>query len=63
MNVRSELKYIKEGLSWANFEVPYYVGYESMSDDVVKFSNAVTYNLEDEIVKTKLNSEGSFKKM
>jgi hypothetical protein len=37
MNVRSELKYIKEGLSWANFEVPYYVGYESMSDDVVKF--------------------------
>jgi hypothetical protein len=36
--------YIKEGLSWANFEVPYYVGYESMSDDVVKFSNAVTYN-------------------
>jgi hypothetical protein len=24
----------KEGLSWANFEVPYYVGYESMSDDV-----------------------------
>jgi hypothetical protein len=55
--------YIKEGLSWANFEVPYYVGYESMSDDVVKFSNAVTYNLEGaEIVKTKLNSEGSFKK-
>jgi hypothetical protein len=55
--------YKKEGLSWANFEVPYYVGYESMSDDVVKFSNAVTYNLEGaEIVKTKLNSEGSFKK-
>jgi hypothetical protein len=28
----------KEGLSWANFEVPY-VGYESMSDDasVVSF--------------------------
>ena len=55
--------YKKEGLSWANFEVPYYVGYESMSDDVVKFSNAVTYNLEGaDIVKTKLNSEGSFKK-
>jgi hypothetical protein len=55
--------YKKEGLSWANFEVPYYVGYESMSDDVVKFSNACTYNLEGaEIVKTKLNSEGSFKK-
>lgn len=55
--------YKKEGLSWANFEVPYYVGYEEMKDESVKFSNCVTYNLESgSIVKTKLNSEGTFKK-
>lgn len=54
--------YKKEGLSWANQNVSYYVGYENMGDDVVNFSNAATYNLENgEIVKTKLNSEGSFK--
>jgi transglutaminase-like putative cysteine protease len=55
--------YKKEGLSWANFEVPYYIGYEEMKDESVKFSNCVTYNLENgNIVKTKLNSEGNFKK-
>lgn len=55
--------YKKEGLNWANFEVPYYVGYEDMNDDMVKFSNGMTYNLENgNIVKTKLNGEGSFKK-
>jgi hypothetical protein len=41
-----ELKFIKEGLSWVNFEVPYYVGYD-LQDESVKFSNACTYNLED----------------
>jgi hypothetical protein len=55
--------YKKEGLGWANFEVPYYVGYEEMKDESVKFSDCVTYNLENgNIVKTKLNSEGTFKK-
>jgi hypothetical protein len=55
--------YKKEGLKWANQQVPYYVGYENYNDDVVRFSNAVTYNLENEqIVKTKLNNEGSFNK-
>jgi hypothetical protein len=54
--------YKKEGLSWANFEVPYYVGYENSNDDSVRFSDAVTYNLENgAVVRTKLNSEGSFK--
>ncbi|TDW45839.1 transglutaminase superfamily protein [Flavobacterium sp. 270] len=54
--------YKKEGLSWANQKVSYYVGYENLNDDSVKFSDAVTYNLENgAIVKTKLNSEGSFK--
>ena len=55
--------YKKEGLSWANFEVPDYVRYEDMNDESVKFSNVVTYNIEDgTVVKTKLNGEGSFKK-
>ncbi|PBJ06605.1 DUF3857 domain-containing protein [Flavobacterium sp. ACN6] len=54
--------YKPEGLKWANQEVSYYVGYENLNDDSVKFSNAVTYNLENgAVVKTKLNSEGSFK--
>jgi transglutaminase-like putative cysteine protease len=55
--------YKKEGLDWANFSIPYYVGYEELNDDMVKFSNCVTYNLENgSIVKTKLNGEGKFKK-
>ncbi|WP_298221572.1 DUF3857 domain-containing protein [Flavobacterium sp.] len=55
--------YKKEGLSWANFKVPYYVAYENLPDEAVKFSNGTTYNLENgAIVKTKLNSEGNFKK-
>ena len=54
--------YKKEGLDWANFKVPYYVGYESLNKDFVEFSEAVTYNLENgTIVKTKLKSEGRFK--
>ncbi|HMI08328.1 MAG TPA: DUF3857 domain-containing protein, partial [Flavobacterium sp.] len=54
--------YKKEGLKWANFEVPYYVGYENLNNDYVKFSNGITYNIENgEIAKAKLNSEGSFR--
>ncbi|WP_233592278.1 DUF3857 domain-containing protein [Flavobacterium sp. RSP15] len=54
--------YKKEGLGWANFQVPYYVGYEDLNNESVKLSNAVTYNLENgTVVKTKLNNEGSFK--
>ena len=55
--------YKKEGLGWGNYKVPYYVGYEKLNNDVLKFSNGITYNLENgAVVKTKLNSEGSFKK-
>ncbi len=55
--------YKKEGLNWANFKVPYYVGYENLKDETIRFSNAITYNIENgEITKTKLNNEGSFKK-
>lgn len=54
--------YKKEGLEWANFEVPYYIGYQNLSDETVRFSDAITYNIENgSIVKTKLNSEGTFK--
>lgn len=54
--------YKQEGLSWANQKVLYYVGYDNLKDDTIRFSNAVTYNLEDGIiVKTKLDSEGNFK--
>jgi hypothetical protein len=54
--------YSKEGLKWANYEVPYYVGWNELNDDNVYFSEAVTYNLENgEIKKTKLTSEGNLK--
>ncbi|AOZ98668.1 DUF3857 domain-containing protein [Flavobacterium commune] len=54
--------YKKEGLDWANFEVPYYIGYQNISDETVSFSDGITYNIENgSIVKTKLNSEGTFK--
>lgn len=54
--------YKKEGLSWANFKVDYHAGYEDGNRESVKFSNAVTYNLENGIVvKAKLDHEGSFK--
>lgn len=52
----------KEGLRWADFKVPYYIGYESLGKERVTFSDAVTYNVENgQIVKTKLNGEGKFK--
>ena len=54
--------YKLEGLSWANQEAPYYVGYKNLNDDKVRFSKAATYNLVDgKIIKTELNSEGTFK--
>lgn len=53
--------YKTEGLSWANYKIPYYIGYENINPDAVTFTDAVTYNLENNaIVKTKLKNEGSF---
>lgn len=53
--------YKKEGLEYANYEVPYRIGYEELNDDMLSFSDAATYNLVDgKIEKTKLNNEGSF---
>ncbi|WP_281310716.1 DUF3857 domain-containing protein [Flavobacterium flavigenum] len=54
--------YKKEGLSWANQKVKYYVGYENMNKDYLEFSNAFTYNIENKnIIKTKLDGQGVFK--
>ena len=54
--------YKKEGLNWANYKLPYRSGYETLNDDRVEFSDAVTYNIENgKVVKTKLNREGVFK--
>lgn len=54
--------YKKEGLSRANFKLPYRTGYETLHNDRVEFEDCVTYNLENgKVIKTKLNSEGSFK--
>lgn len=53
--------YKKEGLNWATFKVPFYIGYEEKNDESVQFSDAVTYNLVNgAIEKSKLKSEGSF---
>ncbi len=55
--------YKKEGLYWANQKARFYIGYESLNEDRVDFSDAVTYNLENgKIVKTKLDNQGSFTK-
>jgi hypothetical protein len=56
--------YKKEGLDWANFEVPYYVGWENLKDDTVKFSDCNTYNIVNgKVEKTKLSGEGTFKEV
>lgn len=55
--------YKKEGLAWADQKVRFYIGYENLNEDRLEFSNAITYNLENgAIVKTKLESQGTFKK-
>lgn len=54
--------YKKEGFDWANFEIPYYVGYETLEKESITINSAFTYNLEDDkIVKEKVTSEGKFK--
>lgn len=53
--------YKKEGLQWANFEIPYYVGYKNLEDEQVKISKAYTYNLDNgKITKTKVSKESKF---
>ncbi len=53
--------YKKGGLSWANFEIPYYTGYEKLEDDFLDITTAFTYNLENgKIEKTRVTSEGKY---
>lgn len=53
--------YKKNGLDWANVKVPYYVGFKNSRNDIVNFSDCVSYSLvNNEIVKTKLKNEGVF---
>nr|WP_294787475.1 DUF3857 domain-containing protein [uncultured Flavobacterium sp.] len=55
--------YKKEGLKWADQKVQYYVGYQNLNEDLLSFSNTVTYNLENgKVVKTRLENQGAFKK-
>lgn len=50
--------YRKEGLSYANYDVPFYVGYKELDKDQISITDAVTYNLVDgKIEKTKGGSE------
>ncbi len=54
--------YKKEGFSWANYAIPYYIGWSEIGNDNVFFSDVTTYNLEhNKIEKTKLNAKGTFK--
>jgi hypothetical protein len=53
--------YKKEGLKWADFEIPYYVGYEKLADEVVTILNANTYNIiNGKIIKEKVSGESKF---
>ncbi|MEC4004686.1 DUF3857 domain-containing protein [Flavobacterium sp. SUN052] len=54
--------YKKEGLDWANYEIPYYVGFKNLKNEEVNVLKAYTYNLENgKIVKQKVSSESKFK--
>jgi hypothetical protein len=54
--------YKKEGLKWANYKVHYVAGQENIEPELVKFSNCITYNIEDErMITTPLTTEGNLK--
>jgi hypothetical protein len=54
--------YKKEGLRWADFKVQYRGGDENSAPEIVKFSNCVTYSLEDKTIQaTVLRTEGNLK--
>jgi len=51
----------KEGLEWANYEIPYYIGYEDLDDEIVEISKAFSYTLEGTTIeKTKVDGGGKF---
>ena len=54
--------YKKEGVKWADFKIPYYIGYENLDDELVDIISGYTYNLEgDKVVKTKVTGESKFR--
>ena len=54
--------YNNQGLKWANFKIPYYIGFDNLDDDKVDIINGYTYNLEgDKIIKSKVTGEGKFR--
>lgn len=53
--------YKKQGLNWANYEIPFYVGFEELNDEMVSVSKAFTYNLVDgKIEKIKVTGESKY---
>lgn len=60
--VALKIKIYKEsGRDWANFKIPYYVGYEILDDESLAVSKAFTYNLENgKVIKEKVLSESKF---
>ena len=53
--------YKKEGFKFADFKIPYFVGYSNLRDESVKIVKAYTYNLSgNKIIKTKVTSESKF---
>ncbi|HEY4616898.1 MAG TPA: hypothetical protein VIH09_01735 [Flavobacterium sp.] len=54
--------YKKEGLKWADFSVIYQNKRDNFEEEIVKFSNCVTYNLENgELKETPLRMEGNLR--
>ncbi|WP_136669055.1 DUF3857 domain-containing protein [Flavobacterium sp. H122] len=49
----------KEGISWANYQIPYYVGYNILGNDMVNVVKAYSYNIVDgTIVKERVSEVG-----
>ncbi|MFC7775342.1 hypothetical protein [Flavobacterium sp. GCM10027622] len=49
----------KEGLEWANFKIPYFVGYDNLEDETVEIVKAFTYNFKNnQITKEKVTKTG-----
>ena len=56
--------YKKEGTSWGNFDIPYYIGYENLNKEQIEILSAYTYNIENkQIVKEKVENQSKFKKV
>lgn len=56
--------YKKEGTSWGNFDIPYYIGYENLNKEQIEILSAYTYNLENnQIIKEKVENQSKFKKV